>query len=194
MQISCSSLAFLSLHGHFALAAVMLISWADYDNDGSLDLLVTQWPEFGAVSNLLYHNEGNANAWLEVKLIGTVANPSAIGARVYVQATISGKNISQMREITSGGGRSVQPMVAHFGLGNATNIDRIRIEWPSGTVQQLVNQVPRKILSVTELSRLQESWMPAIQPGQRRTRFFERQRGHRASGKAAQDRPFPPGL
>jgi hypothetical protein len=130
-------------------------SWVDYDNDGFLDLFLTRNTQ-GAylISNLLYHNDGNTNAWLEVKLVGSVSNRSAIGAKVRVRATIGGKTFWQMREINTGGGWDVVPLVAHFGLGNATNIEVIRIEWPSGTVQELDNRAPRQILTVTEPPQL----------------------------------------
>jgi hypothetical protein len=121
--------------------ACALCGWVDYDNDGFLDLLVAIRPDppiQGIVQsrNLLYHNDGNTNAWLELKLIGTVSNRSAIGAKVRVQATIGGK------------------LVAHFGLGDATNADTVRIEWPSGTVQEFQNVALRQIWTVTEPPRL----------------------------------------
>ena len=59
-----------------------------------------------------------------------------------------------MREISSGGGRWIQPLVAHFGLGDATNIDTVRIEWPSRTVQEFSNLAPKQILTITEPPRL----------------------------------------
>lgn len=126
-------------------------SWVDYDNDGFLDLFVTRAP---GASNLLYHNDGNTNAWLEVKLVGTVANRSAIGAKVRVHATVGGKSFWQMREISNGSGRWAPPLVAHFGLGDATNVDALRVEWPSGTTQEISNVAARQILTITEPSRL----------------------------------------
>jgi hypothetical protein len=128
--------------------------WADYNNDGFLDLLVTRASDNGPVSNLLYHNNGNSNAWLEVKLVGTASNRSAIGAKVHVHATIGGKTFWQLREISSGGARWIQPLVAHFGLGDATNVDTLRIEWPSGTVQEFQNVAAKQILTITEPPRL----------------------------------------
>jgi hypothetical protein len=129
--------------------------WVDYDNDGFLDLFVTRISNNGnPASNLLYHNNSNSNAWLEVKLVGTVANRSAIGAKVRVYATVGGKAFWQLREMTTGSGRSSQPLVAHFGLGNATNVDTLRIEWPSGTVQEIPNVAARQILTVQEPARL----------------------------------------
>jgi ASPIC and UnbV/FG-GAP-like repeat len=129
------------------------VSWADYDNDGFLDLFVAEG-ESAFKKNLLYHNDGNSNAWLEVKLVGTVANRSAIGAKVRVHATVGGKTFWQLREITGGSLFNGVPLVAHFGLGDATNADTLRIEWPSGTVQEFQNVAARQILTVTEPSRL----------------------------------------
>jgi len=134
------------------------VSWVDYDNDGFLDLFVGMFSDDLAVQslgqNLLYHNNGNSNAWLEVKLIGTVDNRSAIGAKIRAHATIGGKTFWQLREIQNGGSYNSPPLVAHFGLGDATNVDTLRIEWPSGTVQQIQNIPARQILTVTEPPRL----------------------------------------
>ena len=130
-------------------------SWVDYDNDGFLDLFVHSAPDStGQVSNSLYHNDGNSNAWLEVKCIGTVANRSAIGTKVRVRAMIGGKSFWQLREINNGGGSQKIPLVAHFGMGDATNVDIVRIEWPSGTVQEFPNVAAKQILTLTEPPRL----------------------------------------
>jgi uncharacterized repeat protein (TIGR03803 family) len=134
-------------------------AWVDYDNDGFLDLFATRG---GPANNLLYHNNGNRNAWLEVKLVGTVANRSAIGAKVRLHAAIGGKTFWQMREINTGGGWNSVPLVAHFGLGDATNIDTLRIEWPSGTVQEFHDVSPRQILTITEPPRLTASVVSGV--------------------------------
>jgi hypothetical protein len=130
----------------------------DYDNDGFLDLHIgggnTADPPIRTPS-FLYHNDGNTNAWIEVKCIGTVANRAAIGAKIRVKATIDGKNVWQMRELSSGGGWNLgKPLVAHFGLGDAGNVDTMRVEWPSGTVQELANVAPKQILTLIEPPRL----------------------------------------
>jgi hypothetical protein len=131
-------------------------SWVDYDNDGFLDLFAARGDGRG---NYLYHNNlpntGNTNGWLIVKLIGTVSNRSAIGARVRVKATIGGKTFWQQRQISGGSGNGGHnELWAHFGLGNATNVDTVRIEWPSGTVQEFQNVAPKQILTYTEPPRL----------------------------------------
>ncbi len=125
-------------------------TWVDYDNDGFLDLFVPCNGGDSISTNFLYHNNGNTNGWLKVKLVGTASNRSAIGAKMRVQATIRGRSMWQLREINTGDGFSGPPLEAHFGLGDATNVDQVRIEWPSGIVQILTNVPPRQFITVTE--------------------------------------------
>ena len=125
-------------------------SWTDYDNDGFLDLFIAAGnavPE----RNLLYRNNGNTNHWLKVKLDGRASNRSGIGAKVRAQATINGQTFWQMREISCENAMAAQNgLLAHFGLGDATNVTALRIEWPSGIVQELTNVAPNQFLTVVE--------------------------------------------
>ena len=106
---------------------------------------------FAEEKNFLYHNNGNANHWIKFQLVGTISNRSAIGAKVRVKAFIRGKDQWQMREITGGDGYgSSQPLLAHFGLGDAALIDTVRIEWPSKKVQELKGVTADQLLTVTE--------------------------------------------
>ena len=133
-------------------------SWGDYDNDGFLDLFVANGGGLNPAeaNNFLYRNNGNSNAWIKIKCVGTVSNRSAIGAKVRVKATIGGKTLWQLREVSIGDGfASGNPLEPHFGLGNATNIDTVRIEWPSGIVQTLNNVAVKQLLTVTEPTREQ---------------------------------------
>jgi enediyne biosynthesis protein E4 len=122
-------------------------AWGDYDNDGFLDLFVGNVGE----ANFLYHNNTNDNHWLKFRLIGTRSNRAAIGAKVRVHATINGQSIWQMREVPGGDGQMGQnSLYLHVGLGNATTADLVRIEWPSGTVQELQNVPANEFHTVTE--------------------------------------------
>lgn len=66
---------------------------ADYDNDGFVDIAVTNGKFSSEGYVQLLHNRGNKNHWLKVKLIGTVSNRQGIGASVIVTT----KGRSQLR-------------------------------------------------------------------------------------------------
>jgi hypothetical protein len=94
----------------------------DYDLDGDLDIYASRV----AAHNYLFRNDlDNDNHWLKLRLVGTVSNTSAIGARIRVAA--GGR--TQMRELIV----SAQPI--HVGLGAASAIDSIVVRWPSGLVE-----------------------------------------------------------
>lgn len=126
--------------------------FVDYDRDGFLDIWVEQ--TFGTV-NRFYRNNGNSNGWIEVKCEGRVSNRAGIGAKVRVTATIHGAEFRMLRQITA------TENVAHFGLGDATNITNIRVEWPSGIVQEFSDLPPKQFLTIREPSKLSVSTQPS---------------------------------
>jgi ASPIC and UnbV/FG-GAP-like repeat len=132
-------------------------AWGDYDNDGFMDLFVCNgtWVSAGQAA-FLYRNNGNTNHWLTLKLVGTVSNRSAIGTKVRVKATLGGESIWQLRHVSSAsslaGGNDLRP---HFGLRDATVAETVRIEWPSGIVQELHNVAADQFLTVTEPAKLE---------------------------------------
>lgn len=140
-------------------------SFADYDNDGFEDLAVAT-VRFAGIdpADLLYHNNGNSNHWFTLNLIGTISNRSAIGTKVRVKAMINGNPVWQMREISAQSSYCSQnDPRAHFGLGNASSIDSISVEWPSGLVQQFSGVNVDQFMTLVEgavLSRLHEIASP----------------------------------
>ncbi|RLI07180.1 hypothetical protein DRO42_08480, partial [Candidatus Bathyarchaeota archaeon] len=122
-------------------------AWADYDNDGDLDLYVVNR---GGQSNQLYRNSGNINHWLIVRLVGTASNRDGIGARLKLYSG----DLCQIREVSGGEGH---PPDVEFGLGARASIDSLVILWPSGTVQIVYTGVDRKI-TVTE----QDTGLPPL--------------------------------
>jgi hypothetical protein len=122
------------------------VALSDFDNDGRVDILVTNSDQ----PPLLYHNRaGRKNNWLEVRLNGVGSNRSAVGARVKV---VSGA-LSQIREVNCGNGYQAQSSFRlHFGLGRRARVDLIEIKWPSGAVQRLKHVMPNRVLVVTEKS------------------------------------------
>ena len=118
----------------------------DVDNDGDLDLLVTN---NGAGVNLLL-NEGSAaasaNAML-VRVIGTKSNRSGIGTRLTL--TTGGRR--QLREVQSGSSYLTQnDLRAHFGLGAANRSERLEIRWPSGATEVVEDLPANHVITVRE--------------------------------------------
>jgi len=133
-------------------------AWGDYDNDGFLDLVVANGGITAPQRNFLYHNNGNSNHWIKVRCVGTVSNRSAIGAIVRANAVIDGAVRRQMRQISGGDGwLSQNSLDVSIGFGTATNIDLLRIEWPSGIVQEFQNVAVDQTLVIEEPSRIQSS-------------------------------------
>jgi hypothetical protein len=121
----------------------------DYDNDGDLDLMINTYGNLD--NNILYMNKGNSNNWINIKCIGVLSNKSAIGTKVKVRAVIKGHAVWQMQQISGFTGRFDQNSLnAEFGLGDATIIDTIRIEWPSGIIQMLTQQDVNQFLEIHE--------------------------------------------
>ncbi|UCC44879.1 MAG: VCBS repeat-containing protein, partial [Candidatus Zixiibacteriota bacterium] len=131
---------------------IKAIIWGDSDRDGDLDLYAPMAELYSeGADNVFYENNGNSNNWITIKPIGTVSNRSAIGAKVRLRSNIGGSLTWQMRELTSMVGTGWQPpLEAHFGLGDATIIDSIKIEWPSGAIQILTDVTPNQFLTIEE--------------------------------------------
>jgi hypothetical protein len=110
------------------------VAFADFDNDGFMDVLVGN---NGDPPLLLHNGGGNGNHFLNFKLVGTKSNRDAMGARIHVLAG----GLSQIREIAGGGSYlSQSDLRAHFGLGKATKAETVEVKWPSG-LQQLFHDV-----------------------------------------------------
>lgn len=100
------------------------VSCFDYDRDGDLDIFIAN---FGDPPRLYRNDGGNKQHYLGVSLKGDSPNTEAIGARVYVTAG----GVTQMREMRAGSNFASQdPVEAHFGLGDATTVKKLRVVWP----------------------------------------------------------------
>jgi enediyne biosynthesis protein E4 len=114
-------------------------AFADFDNDGHVDVVVAN----NGDPPLLLHNDGPAggapgNHFVNFKLRGTRSNRDAMGARVTLRAG----GISQIREIEGGGSyMSQSDLRAHFGLGPNTSADEVEVRWPSG-LRQVFRNIP----------------------------------------------------
>ena len=118
-------------------------AFGDYDNDGDIDILVTNWNQ---TTDLLRNDGGNRNNWIQVKAVGTKSNRSAIGARIKV---VAGK-LTQYAEVKSSGSYlAFSDLRVHFGLKDAGNIDLLEIRWPSGIIDTATNlSVNQKFIAI----------------------------------------------
>ena len=115
--------------------------FGDIDTDGDVDVVLCQ---SNRPAVILSNEIGSENAWLTVELIGTDGNTDAIGARVQLEAN----GMTLLREVICGASYlSGNDTRLTFGLGNASQIDNLRIRWHNGDVQQLSKVPIRQIVT-----------------------------------------------
>ncbi len=120
------------------------VAMADIDNTGVVSIAINNQNDS---PSLLKQETAFGNHWVVLRLIGQRSNRSAIGARVKVTAN----HHVQTAEVRSGGSYlSQNDLRLHFGLGNASLIDRIEILWPSGKRQEIENQPVNRIHVIQE--------------------------------------------
>jgi hypothetical protein len=120
-------------------------AFGDLFNDGHIDVVINN---IDSTPTLLRNVVQNGNHWLTLRLVGGPNSPrDAIGAKVFLTAG----GVRQRADVFSGGsyGSSSDPRV-HFGLGSSATVDRVEIQWPSGTRQVLAVPGVDRILSVEE--------------------------------------------
>jgi len=120
-------------------------AFGDLFNDGKIDVVINQLHNVPA---LLRNVCATKNHWVALKLIGGPKSPrDAVGATVYLTAG----GMRQRGDVISGGSyaSSNDPRV-HFGLGEATAVERVEIHWPSGNVEKISLPAVDRIYSVEE--------------------------------------------
>ena len=122
-------------------------AYADIDNDGDLDLIVTA--NHGP-TRLLRNDNGNQNDVLRVKTVGTKSNRDGIGAKVTV---ITKKGERLMRMVKTGSSYlSQSELPLTFGLGKPGTESAVRLEivWPSGQKESIADVKPNQFITVRE--------------------------------------------
>jgi hypothetical protein len=120
-------------------------AFGDLFNDGHIDVVLNN---MDSTPTLLRNVVKNGNHWITLKLVGGPKSPrDAVGAKVFLTAG----GFRQRADVISGGsyGSSSDPRV-HFGLGPATKIDKIEIDWPSGAKEFVSAPAVDRIFTVTE--------------------------------------------
>jgi len=120
---AAAGIDFSATHTNFMAA------WADFDDDGDLDLFT---------GRKLFMNElSNGNGWLKVILEGDgqEINADAIGAQVRITVAGLGTLMRQVENATGWGNQN--DMTLHFGLGTAAGPVDLDITWPDGVTETL---------------------------------------------------------
>jgi len=120
--------------------------FADYDNDGLMDGFIVV---LGGKGILLHVTQPTSarNHWLTLKLVGTRSNRDGFGARIEA---VAGGLKQIVDSVSASGYLSQGDPRPHFGLGSHTEVDKLTIRWPSGTLQTLEHVKADQILTVTE--------------------------------------------
>lgn len=122
-------------------------AFADYDNDGDVDVLVAN---NGQAPQLLRNDRGNRGNWLQVQLVGQVSNRDGVGARV----TVTAGGVEQVAERTGGSSyQSAHDPRLHFGLGDLSQVERVVVAWPSGQIDRLEQVLANRVVLVRESAR-----------------------------------------
>ncbi|MEE2828263.1 MAG: CRTAC1 family protein [Myxococcota bacterium] len=133
-------IGFGDLGPNFALAT------ADFDGDGWLDV-ISLGP--GEVP-VLWMNQCGDEGWLDLELIGPPGNREGIGA---IATVVVGPR-SLVREMYTLRGQGQGPSRLHFGLGEASEAELLRVEWPGGAVSEAESVPGRRFVTVTHPSLL----------------------------------------
>ena len=145
------------------------VSFADWDDDGDLDLFVVLGGGYPGDRgyNALFQNPGHGHHWLKVKLVGTRTNKSAIGAKLQVDLVGPGGARSIHRAIGNNGSFGGNTLVESIGLLDAKSVDRLTVTWPTSKTTQVFRNIgadqsieitegvePYKVITRTPVNRI----------------------------------------
>jgi hypothetical protein len=119
-------------------------TYADIDDDGDLDVVLAQ---INGPPLLLRNQLAPGANWLRIKLIGTRSNRDAIGASVKVRA---GGRTLWRQVMPTRGYLSQSELPLTFGLGPATRVDELTVQWPDGTSQRVDPPALNRLVTITE--------------------------------------------
>jgi len=121
----------------------------DYDNDGDLDLFVSNsdQPSFFYENKVINEQTSGSNSWLKLSLTGTGSNINGVGSRI---TAILDDGTILLRSYSGTGflSQSIQPV--HFGWQGTQKIRELRVEWPSGITDTYQNISANQWLNAKE--------------------------------------------
>jgi len=120
------------------------VAFADLDGDGQTDVFEQMGGAYpgDAFGNVLYHNPGFPNHWIEVRCVGTRSNRSAFGTRLRADLVEGEHRRSVWRWVGTGGSFGGNPLTQHIGLGTAREVERLEVYWPASDTTQVFEHLP----------------------------------------------------
>ncbi len=114
-------------------------AFADFDRDGRVDVVVSS---LGGAAELWHNTSPGEQAWLNVRLVGTISNRDGIGATVRAgrQANVMTSAVGYASSSHDG---------VHFGLGESEDVS-VQVTWPSGSIQDVGRVSANQVLEVRE--------------------------------------------
>ena len=126
-------------------------AYADFDNDGDLDVLVTT---NGGPAYLFRNDGGNQQRFVRIQTRGVQSNHDGIGAKVTMQLA---DGTRQWQTVHSGSSYCSQSeLILTFGLGRAERVEWLEVEWPSGKVERLTGLAANRFYLIKEASGIGE--------------------------------------
>ena len=125
-------------------------AYADYDNDGDLDLAISV---NNGPARLLRNDNANQNDMLRVRVVGDVAaksNRDAVGAKITMKTNKGAHLTSMVKTGSSYLSQSELPLTFGLGKPEAGKIITLEIIWPNGRKESIANIQPNQFLTITE--------------------------------------------
>jgi hypothetical protein len=139
------------------------VSFADLDSDGDQDVHADMGGAYtGDLShNVLFENPGHGNHWVSLQLEGTKANRAAIGARIRVTVATPEGERTLHRVVSSGGSFGASPLRQAIGLGRATAIRKVQINWDAaGPLQEITGLDLDRFYRIRQGDSQPRQWTP----------------------------------
>lgn len=136
-------------------------TYADFDNDGDLDVVVNNINEAPTIlkNNTVETNKGN---FLKIQFLGTKQNRKGVGTRVNLY--FEDAQIQTLQLINSRGYLSSVSNTLHFGLGANNTIPAVEIVWPDKKTQMLFDVEANQLLTINYIDASENNALPELKP------------------------------
>ena len=162
-QLMAGAYTYLPL-GYRALRKAEQIIREEMDKAGAVEVHMPAltpihlWEQTGRVDafgDVLFANPGGGGSWLDLQLVGTKANRSAIGARIRVTVIEDGKPRDIHRTVGAGSSFGANPLRERIGLGSARRAESVEIIWPGSGRKQTLRHLDagQRVLVVEDADR-----------------------------------------